>query len=89
MANAVNEEELLLKKRARRRLVGAVVLVLLAFLLLPRVLEHQPKPVQKDVAIQMPPSSEPAISNPARVLIATQLMRSTLPVRRSPGPPPP
>ncbi len=60
MANAVNEEELQLKKRARRRLVGAVVLVLLAFLLLPRVLEHQPKPVQKDVAIQLPPSTEPA-----------------------------
>jgi DedD protein len=60
MANAVNDEELQLRKRARRRLVGAVVLVLLAFLLLPRLLERQPKPVQKDVAIRLPAGIESA-----------------------------
>lgn len=44
-----------LKRRARRRLVGAVVIALAAAVILPMLLESDPKPVGKDVSIQIPP----------------------------------
>lgn len=44
-----------LKRRARRRLVGAVVLALAAAVLLPMLLESDPKPLGNDVSIQIPP----------------------------------
>jgi len=43
-----------LKRRARRRLVGAVVLALAAAVLLPMLLESDPKPLGNDVSIQIP-----------------------------------
>src|SRR5450830_427899 len=47
------------KKRARRRLIGAVALVLAVVILLPMVLDSEPKPLADDIAIQIP-SKEPA-----------------------------
>ncbi|MEP6998603.1 MAG: SPOR domain-containing protein [Betaproteobacteria bacterium] len=44
-----------LKRRARRRLVGAVVLALSAAVVLPMLLESDPKPLGNDVSIQIPP----------------------------------
>ena len=44
-----------LKRRARRRLVGAVVLALAAAVILPLLLESDPKPLSDDVSIQIPP----------------------------------
>src|SRR6266568_8887678 len=44
-----------LKRRARRRLVGAVVLALAAAVVLPIFLESDPKPLGKDVQIDIPP----------------------------------
>lgn len=44
-----------LRRRARRRLVGAVVLALAAAVLLPMLLESEPKPLGNDVSIQIPP----------------------------------
>lgn len=44
-----------LKRRARRRLVGAVVLALGAAVVLPMLLESDPKPLGNDVSIQIPP----------------------------------
>jgi DedD protein len=44
-----------LKRRARRRLVGAVVLALAAAVILPILLESDPKPLGNDVSIQIPP----------------------------------
>jgi DedD protein len=44
-----------LKRRARRRLVGAVVLALAAAVMLPMLLESDPKPLGNDVSIQIPP----------------------------------
>src|ERR1022692_441758 len=43
------------KRRARRRLVGAIVLALAAAVILPLLLESDPKPLGDDVSIQMPP----------------------------------
>jgi len=54
MARAISDEELQLKKRARRRLVGAVVLVTAVAVILPMVLDSEPRPVTQNVDIQIP-----------------------------------
>lgn len=73
MAKAISDEELQLKKRARRRLVGAIALVLLVVVFLPMFLDSEPKPLNQDIAIIIPPppgpdsSSQPATAAPAGV----------------------
>ncbi len=47
-----------LKKKARRRLVGAIVLALAAAVILPLLLEKEPKPLGDDVSVQIPPIDE-------------------------------
>jgi len=54
MARAISDEELQLKRRARRRLIGAIVLVTLIIVVLPMVLDSEPKPVSRDIAVQIP-----------------------------------
>lgn len=54
MARTVSDEELQLKKRARRRLVGAIVLVTAVAVLLPMVLDSEPKPSNQSINIQIP-----------------------------------
>ena len=54
MAKSTSDEELQLKKRARRRLVGAIALVTVVAVFLPMVLDHEPKPTNQDVSIQIP-----------------------------------
>lgn len=54
MPRTVRDEELQLRKRARRRLVGAVALVLLVAVLLPMVLDSEPKQVAQDIEISIP-----------------------------------
>ncbi len=54
MARNVSDEELQLKKRARRRLVGAIVLVTTVAVVLPMVLDSEPKPVSHNINIQIP-----------------------------------
>lgn len=54
MARSISEEEIQLKKRARRRLVGAVVLVTVVAVVLPMVLDTEPKSVNQNVDIQIP-----------------------------------
>jgi DedD protein len=53
-----------LKRRARRRLVGAVVLALAAAVILPLLLESDPKPLGDDVSIQIPPVDTGKFVNP-------------------------
>jgi DedD protein len=53
-----------LKRRARRRLVGAIVLALAAAVLLPLLLESEPKPLGDDVSIQIPPIDNGKFVNP-------------------------
>lgn len=43
-----------LKKRARRRLVGASALALLAAVVLPMVMDHEPRPVNQDIQVRIP-----------------------------------
>lgn len=56
MARPISDEELQLKKRARRRLVGAIVLVSAVAVILPMVLDSEPKPANQNVDIQIPPT---------------------------------
>lgn len=53
-----------LKRRARRRLVGAVVLALAAAVILPLLLESDPKPLGDDVSIKIPPVDNERFVNP-------------------------
>ncbi|HZI83607.1 MAG TPA: SPOR domain-containing protein [Casimicrobiaceae bacterium] len=53
-----------LRRKARRRLVGAVVLALAAAVLLPLLLENEPKPLGDDVSIQIPPVDAGKFVNP-------------------------
>jgi len=55
----ISDDELQLKKRARRRLVGAVALVLLIVVFLPMILDSEPKPLNQDIAITIPPIPKP------------------------------
>jgi DedD protein len=54
------------KKRARRRLVGAVALALAAAVGLPMLLDSEPRPLNGDIAIQIPSKDKaPALPMPA------------------------
>jgi len=54
MARAISDEELQLKRRARRRLIGAIVLVTVVIVVLPMVLDTEPKPVTRDITVRIP-----------------------------------
>jgi DedD protein len=53
-----------LKRRARRRLIGAIILALAAAVILPLLLESEPKPLGDDVSIQIPPIDNGKFVNP-------------------------
>ena len=63
MAKAPTEEQLQLRRRARRRLIGAIALVTLVAVVLPWVMEHEPRQVDREVAIQIP-SQDSSAFNP-------------------------
>jgi DedD protein len=72
MAKAtISDEELQLKKRARRRLVGAVALVLLIVVFLPMILDSEPKPLNQDIVITIPPIPKPEATSQAPAPVAT------------------
>ncbi|HTY98559.1 MAG TPA: SPOR domain-containing protein, partial [Rhodocyclaceae bacterium] len=48
------DAEIELKKRSRRRLVGATALALLAAVVLPMVMDHEPKPAGQDIQVRIP-----------------------------------
>lgn len=50
----IGDDELKLKQRARRRLIGAIVLVTGLILILPRVLEKEPKLATNDIEVHIP-----------------------------------
>ena len=52
------DAQLHIKKRARRRLVGAVVFVSVVAVVLPMVMDHQPRQVVQDVEIRIPGQDE-------------------------------
>jgi len=53
-----NDAQLQLKKRARRRLVGAVAFVSVVAVVLPTVMDHEPRQAVQDVEIRIPGQDE-------------------------------
>jgi len=47
-----------LRRKGRRRLVGAIVLALAAAVIVPMLLEKEPRPLGEDVSVQIPPVDE-------------------------------
>jgi DedD protein len=68
-SEASHDEQLALKKRARRRLVGAAALALLAAIVLPMVMDHEPRPANQDIQVRIPNQDAPS-GIAARVLPA-------------------
>jgi DedD protein len=60
MARAISDEELQLKRRARRRLLGAIVLVTAIVVVLPMVLDTEPRPVSQNITIRIPSTDSEA-----------------------------
>jgi DedD protein len=58
MPEAIDPQLDELRRRARRRLVGAVVLALAAAVLVPMLLESEPRPLGEDVSVKIPPVDE-------------------------------
>lgn len=58
MPDAIEPQLDEIRRRARRRLVGAVVLALAAAVLVPMLLESDPKPLGEDVSVKIPPVDE-------------------------------
>jgi len=52
-----------LKKRARRRLVGAAALALLAAIVLPMVMDHEPRQPAQDVQVRIPSQDNSGIAS--------------------------
>lgn len=82
MARNVSDEELQLKKRARRRLVGAVVLVTTVAVVLPMILDSEPKPATQSINIQIPPPDS-GVLNAKPVPLKTQEAPVTKPEPRA------
>lgn len=54
MAKELTDDELNLRRKARRRLIGAIALTLAVVVILPMVLESQPKPTGQDIDLRIP-----------------------------------
>ncbi len=89
MARNVSDEELQLKKRARRRLVGAIVLVTAVAVVLPMILDSEPKPVTRDINIQIPsPDAGVLSAKPVPLTPAEKPEAAAAPVAPEPVAPP-
>ena len=56
MAKAATGEQIQLRRRARRRLIGAIALVTLIAVVLPWILESEPRSSEQEISIQIPSS---------------------------------
>jgi DedD protein len=83
---AQSDEEIQLRGKARRRLVGAVGLALVAAVVLPLVLESKPKPMNQDIAIEIPKPGDSSLGAavPARPPVAAPPAVTATPVPPTP-----
>jgi DedD protein len=86
MARPISDEELQLKKRARRRLVGAIVLVTAVAVVLPMVLDSEPRPVNQNVDIQIP-SPDSGEFKPKAIAVAPPSGAASAPIKGMPPAP--
>lgn len=89
MARNVSDEELQLKKRARRRLVGAIVLVTAVAVVLPMILDSEPKPANQSIDIKIPsPEAGVLSAKPAPLKSAEKPAIAAAPAAAEPVVPP-
>lgn len=58
MAKQLSDDEQNLRRKARRRLIGAFALTLAVVVILPMVLDSEPKPTGKDIDLRIPAAGE-------------------------------
>jgi DedD protein len=63
----------MLKRRARQRLIGAVILVLTAIIVIPMLLDSEPRPLGKDIAVTIPSRSTPFVPKLEPAAVSTPL----------------
>ena len=78
-----------LKRKARQRLIGAVILVLTAIIVVPMLLDSEPRPLGSDIAISIPSKDAPAAATPAGTQAGTPAPATTgaAPAAATPTPP--
>lgn len=81
----VTDEESSLKRQARRRLIGAVALVTAVAVILPMVLDSEPKPAGVDIELRIPDKEKveafrPQEPTPAPVVVASAVPADSAPV---------
>jgi DedD protein len=54
MAKRITDDEQNLRRKARRRLIGAMALTLVVVVVLPMVLDSEPKPAGRDIELRIP-----------------------------------
>ena len=54
MAKQLTDDELNIRRKARRRLIGAIALTLAVVVILPMVLDSEPKPTVQDIDLRIP-----------------------------------
>jgi DedD protein len=75
MARPLSDEELQLRKRARRRLIGAIALVTAVAVVLPMVLDNEPRHVGQDVDIKIPASDSGVFTSKIAPLAAVPKLK--------------
>ena len=102
MAKQGTEEELNIKRRARRRLIGAIALALAIVVILPMVLDSEPKPSGQGIELRIPsvdkagefvpdvPVSEVVEASAESAVVVSTIAASevVVPVEKSPVAPP-
>jgi DedD protein len=80
---ADNDKQLDLKKRARRRLVGAVALAMLAAIVLPMVMDHEPRQSGPEIQIRIP--SQEGANFASRAIQGPAPAKPKLPAQSAPA----
>lgn len=74
------EERMRLKTRARQRLLGAIVLLIATAIILPLLLDNSPRPLNSDVAIDMPEHKAAPVKSPVQAATVVPAEKSSVPV---------
>jgi len=78
MPKPISNEELQFRVRARRRILGAIALVIIAVVLLPMILDSQPKRDGQDISVNIPrPDKAPAFNPPLKPVAPTKIAKVT------------
>ncbi|BBJ24633.1 SPOR domain-containing protein [Candidatus Nitrotoga sp. AM1P] len=80
MAKQLMDDEVSLKRRARRRLIGAVALVIVIVVLLPMVLDSEPKLGGQDIELRIPDKDKVGEFMPKMDMPSVSVLAASSPV---------